>query len=137
MKIDLKTMKILGIDYGRRKIGLAIADTDLGLAEPLKVIRFENLEEGLEKVTQEIEVEEVEQIVLGISEGEMVEETKEFGKKLEKKLKISVEYQDETLTTHEAQELSIQAGIKRKKRKEMEDAYSATLILQSYLDSLK
>ncbi len=127
-------MKLLGIDYGRKKIGLAIGDTNSGLAEPLKVIRFENLEEGLEKVMQEIKVEEVERIVLGISEGEMAEETKEFGRKIEAKLKIAVAFQDETLTTHEAQNYAIEAGIKRKKRKLMEDAYSAALILQAYLD---
>lgn len=128
--------KIVGIDYGRKKIGLAIADTDSRLAEPLEVIRFENLDEALEKVAQVVQVEEVEKVVLGISEGKMAKETKEFGKKLEVKLKIAVEFQDETLTTHEAQELSIKAGIKRKKRKLMEDAYSAALILQGYLDSI-
>ena len=128
--------KIVGIDYGRKKIGLAIADMDSRLAEPLEVIRFENLDEALEKVAQVVQVEEVEKVVLGISEGKMAKETKEFGKKLEVKLKIAVEFQDETLTTHEAQELSIKAGIKRKKRKLMEDAYSAALILQGYLDSI-
>ncbi len=129
-------MKILGVDYGRKKIGLAIADSDSRLAEPLKVIRVENLEEGPGRVAEVVQVEEVEKVVLGISEGEMAEETKEFGKKLEEKLKIPVEFQDETLTTHDAQRLSLEVGMKRKKRKLMEDAYSATLILQDYLDSL-
>jgi putative holliday junction resolvase len=126
-------MKTLGIDYGKKKIGLAISEGVL--AEPLKVIRFENLEEGLEKVSKVAEVSGVSKVVVGISEGKMAEETKEFGKKLQKRIKIPICFQDETLTTHDAQELSIQAGIKRKKRKSMEDAYSATLILQNYLDS--
>jgi RNase H-fold protein (predicted Holliday junction resolvase) len=80
---------------------------------------------------------QVEKIVLGISEGKMGEESREFGRKLEKKLKIPMIFQDETLTTHEAQKLSIEAGMKRKKRKTLEDAFSATLILQAYLDEKK
>jgi putative Holliday junction resolvase len=126
-------MRILGIDYGRKKIGLAISESSL--AEPLKVLIYRDIEilnEEIKKIAQEFRIEK---IVVGVSEGKMAEETKEFGKKLEKSLKIPAVFQDETLTTSEAQSLSIKAGIKRKKRKKLEDAYSATLILQSYLDS--
>ena len=128
--------KILGIDYGRKKIGLAIGDSDAKLAEPYIVIRFENIYEVLKKVAQVVQVEHVNKIVLGISEGKMANEQKGFGKRLHDKLGIEVIYQDETLTTKEAQRLSIEAGINRKKRKGLEDAYSAALILQSYLDNL-
>lgn len=130
-------MKILGIDYGRKKIGLAIGDTQSRFAEPFGVIRSESSGEAMGKVVQVVQVEKVEQVVLGISEGEMAKETRDFGKLLQEKLEIPIEFQDETLTTHEAQRLSIESGMKRKKRRAMEDAYSATLILQSYLDSLK
>ena len=126
-------MKILGIDYGRKKIGLAIADGPL--AEPLKVVRFESLEKVLEKVEDVVKKEEIERVVVGVSERKMGIEQRVFGKSLKEKLSIPVVFQDETLTTHEAQELSIKAGIKRKKRRALEDAYSAALILQSYIDS--
>lgn len=130
--------KVLGIDYGRKKIGIAIADGPL--AEPLEVIRFENEEDALEKVSSSFakasEDKKVSKVVLGVAEGKMAEEQREFGKKLEKRLGIPVTFQDETLTTQEAQELSIKAGIKRKKRKGLEDAYSAALILQNYLEGL-
>lgn len=132
-----KQMRILGIDYGRKKIGLAVGDNEANLAEPLEVVRFVSFEEALRRLAQIVKVEQVGQVVIGISEGEIAEESKEFGKKLEEKLRVSVTFQDETLTTQEAQELSIKAGIKRKKRKVMEDAYSAALILQTYLDSYK
>lgn len=128
-------MKILGIDYGRKKIGLAVGDTDSRLAEPLKVVRFGNLEKVFKEVSKVSKASRVSKVVVGISEGEMAKETREFGRKLEQKLKIPIEFQDETLTTHEAQKRSIEAGLKRKKRKLMEDAYSAALILQAYLDS--
>lgn len=128
-------MRILGIDYGRKKIGLAVGDTETRLAEPHSVIRFNTAGERFEKVNQVVQVEQVEQVVVGVSEGKMAQETKKFGEKLKKKLKIPVNFQDETLTTQEAQELSIKAGIKRNKRRMLEDAYSAALILQAYLDA--
>ena len=124
--------KILGIDFGLSKIGLAVSEGIL--AEPLKVLRFNTTEDALVKIVQLVEMEEIEVIVVGISEGEMGKKSKEFGEILKKKLKIKVDYQDETLTTYTAQELSRDAGIGRKKRREMEDAYSAALILQSYID---
>jgi len=133
-------MRILTIDYGRKKIGLAISDGSL--AEPYKVIRFKSEEEAIRKVVQVVssfaktsEDKKVEKIVVGISEGKMAEETQRFVRKLRKRLKLPIVFQDETLTTKEAEELAIKAGIKRKKRRELSDAYAATLILQDYLDS--
>lgn len=119
-------MKILGVDYGRSKIGLAMADGSL--AYPLKVIHFGTPEEAFKKIKEEIEKENIEKVVVGVSEGAMGEESKQFAKLL------NAETFDETLSTYEAQELSKQSGIKRKKRKEMEDAYAATVMLQNYLD---
>lgn len=124
--------KVLGIDYGKKKIGLAIAEGPL--AEPLRVIRFESEKEAFKKTEQVVQVEQVERVVIGVSEGKMGQESRKFGGKLRDKLEVPVVFQDETLTTHEAQEFSRKAGIKRKKRKALEDAYSAALILQSYLD---
>lgn len=129
-------MKILGIDYGRKKMGLAIGDFDSKLAEPVGVIRFELVEEVYKKIERIIRVEGINKIVMGVSEGRIAQEIKEFGKALEARFNIPITYQDETLTTHEAQELSIKAGIKRKRRHEMEDSYSAALILQAYIDDL-
>src|SRR4030042_2217029 len=127
-------MKIVGIYYGRRKMGLAISEGSF--AEPLKVLRYEEAEVLSDKLRIIIKELNIEKIVIGVSEGKTAKETKEFAKKLQEALLVPVEFQDETLTTHEAQELSIKAGIKRKKRKLMEDAYAASLILQNYLNSL-
>ena len=68
--------KILGIDYGRKKIGLSIAEGKL--ASPLKVLRAKSESEAILKIKNEVEKEEIERIVVGISEGEMGEEIKEF-----------------------------------------------------------
>lgn len=128
----IKQMQILGIDYGRKKIGVALSGGKL--AEPYEVLRVKSIDEGVEKVGEIAKEKRVEKIVVGVSEGEMGEEAKAFGEKLGYLTKRPVVYQDETLSTIDAQELSIKAGIKRKKRKRMEDAYSAAIILQSYLD---
>lgn len=126
-------MKILGIDYGRKKIGMAIADGPL--AEPWKIVKYSQVEEVIKRLSYLVAENEIDKIVVGISEGEMGEESKEFSLNLSKKLDIPVETFDETLSTQEAQRLSIEAGIKRKKRRGLEDAYAASVVLQSYIDS--
>lgn len=120
-------MKILGIDYGKRKVGLAIADGPL--AEPWKVIRYKEIGLLAGELKQITEKEQIEKVVVGVSEGEMGEESKKFAEML------GAETFDETLTTQEAQKLSMEAGISQKKRHEMEDAYAATIMLQNYLDT--
>lgn len=129
-------MNYLGIDYGRRKMGLATGDDGSKLADPFRVMKFKVESEALEKISKLVKELEISKIVLGISEGAMAMESKKFGEKLNKKCKIPVLYQDETLSTADAQNMSIQAGIKRSKRKGMEDAYAASIILQKYLDNL-
>ena len=120
-------MKILGIDYGRKKIGLAVSEGIL--AEPWKVIKVNNFEEAVIKVLQVLQVLQVNKVIVGVSENKMAEESKKFAKR------IGAETFDETLSTHEAQRVSIEAGVSRKKRHEMEDAYAASIMLQNYLDS--
>ncbi|MFZ5933125.1 MAG: Holliday junction resolvase RuvX [Patescibacteria group bacterium] len=136
-------MRILGIDYGRKKIGLATSFE--GLAEPYGVIRVENEKEALIKIAKIVRQEKIEKIVVGISEGEMGEEARKFSFSLSSSLRrrrlpspsLPVETYDETLTTKEAQRLSIEAGIKKGKRRRLEDAFAATLVLQSFLERLK
>ena len=129
-------MIFLGIDYGKRKIGLSLGDDETKLSQPLKVLRVKTKNEAIKKIANEVRVNNVETIVLGVSEGNTKKETEEFGKELVKQVPITLLYQDETLTTHDAQTLSREAGIGQKKRREKEDAYAAALILQSYFDSV-
>lgn len=125
-------MKILGIDYGRSKVGFALADGPL--AEPIKVIRYKDIKILSEKIKQIIEKEQIGKVIVGISEGEMGKETKKFRKQLGEEINIPIEEFDETLTSQDAQRLSREAGINRKKRHEMEDAYAASIMLQNWLD---
>jgi putative Holliday junction resolvase len=127
-------MKILGIDYGRSKVGLAISEGFL--SEPLKVIRYKNPKVLSEQIKRIIEQEKVGKVVVGVSEGKMAEESKKFALDISLLSSAIVETFDETLTSHDAQALSMEAGIHRKKRHEMEDAYAAAIMLQNYLDNV-
>jgi putative Holliday junction resolvase len=120
-------MRILGIDYGKSKVGLAISESSL--AEPLRVIRYSDKNALVEQIKQVATSEGVEKIIVGESEGAMGQESREFAKL------VGGETFDETLTSQDAQKLSREAGISRKKRRGMEDAYAATIMLQNYLDS--
>ncbi len=122
-------MKTLGIDYGRSKMGLAIGIGSL--AEPLRVIHVSSFEDAVNKIKKEIETENPDKVIVGVSEREMGEESKRFAEE------IGAITFDETLTSRDAQKLSIEAGVNRKKRREMEDAYAASLMLQNYLDSFE
>jgi len=128
-------MNYLGIDYGERKIGLSVSPGKL--AEPHRVIRYTDEESVFEEIVKLIKEEEIDEVVVGLSEGEMMERSKRFGQKIALEVGVKVEFVDETLSTHDAQIMTIESGMKRKKRKNLEDAFAATIILQRYLDGLK
>jgi len=125
-------MKILGIDYGRKKIGLAIGDTDTQLAEPLTTVgSFKFLILNFKSILNE---QKIEKVVIGIPGGEIEAEIKKFGQNFKKEIGLPVEYFDETLTTQEAQKVLIASGRKRKSRKEIEDSVAAAIMLQLFIE---
>jgi len=140
-------MKYLAIDYGRSHLGLAISEGFI--AEPYDKFKNQSFDKTQDKnskikdASQKLKVikeivneEKIQQIIIGISEGEMAEETKKFGEGLKKITGLSVEYQDETLTSKEAIKKMIESGKKRSDRQTKEHNFAACLILQSYLDNL-
>jgi putative Holliday junction resolvase len=120
-------MRILGIDFGEKKIGLAFSEGLL--AEPVGVMK------SFKEVVKFCQKQEIEKIVIGLSEGESARRQKRFGQRLAELTGLLVEFQDETLTTQEALRKMKEVGKKVKGRKE--DAFAASLILQGYLDRLK
>lgn len=136
--------RILAIDYGKKRIGLALSDP-LGItANPLSVLHRKSLSEDIKKIKSIIEEKEVGKVVLGLplnmdgTPGILTEEIKSFAKKIEKEVNIDVEFHDERLTTHEAENLLIEeANMSREKRKKIKDKIAACLILKSYLESYK
>lgn len=128
-------MKILGVDYGKSKVGLAIAES--GIPQPFGVIKYKDSRVLLEKILSIVKRENVDVVVVGLPEGNIGKETRVFFEVLSQNLSIPVVYQDETLTTYNARVLSIEAGVKKKKREKLEDAYAACLILENYLENSK
>lgn len=125
-------MKILGIDYGLKKIGLALSDGTL--AQPYQILKIEEPASVFTKIIRICEEEKIEKIVIGLSENQMAQKTRRFGEELKEITGLPVVYQDETLTSLEAQKILVQIGKPKKKRQQQEDLISAALILQNYLD---
>ena len=119
--------KILGIDFGTVRIGLAISVGTL--AEPLKIIP--NQTGVIEQIAEIAKENKVTKIVFGISEGEMEQKTRAFAEMVRAATRLPIDFMDETLSSHEIGEM-----MKRKslmKRKEPIDHLAAALILENYL----
>jgi putative Holliday junction resolvase len=135
--------RILGIDFGERRIGLALSDPSGTIAQPL--MTFDTREDGdvFKKIEDLIEEKSVEGIVLGMpknmdgSIGEKGKVVLEFSDNLSTRLKIPIILWDERLSSVESLRLLREAGAKLHKHKKAVDKISAALILQGYLDSLR
>ena len=138
-------MRILGLDYGSKTVGVAVSDP-LGLtAQKVETIwrkQEDKLRRTLARIEELIAEYEVEKIVLGFPKnmnntvGERAEKALEFGEMLKKRTGLEVIMWDERLTTVEADRTLIEAGVRRENRKQYLDGIAAVFILQGYLDSL-
>ena len=132
--------RILGIDYGEKRLGIAISDETQTVASGLEVYERRSLDDDLEHLREVVEHKNVEKIVLGLplnmdgSYGPKAQEVLQFKQQLEEALKIPVEPVDERLTTQEAERVLLEADLSRRRRKEVRDQLAAVLILQGYLD---
>jgi len=132
--------RVLALDLGGRRIGLALSDSEGVLASGRGVYHRRNLEEDLGYLKRLIGEEGVEEIVLGLprnmdgSLGEQVERALEFKRLLGKRMGLPVRLFDERLTTAEAERVLIEADLSRRRRKLVRDELAAVLILQGYLD---
>ena len=135
-------MRILGIDYGSKRIGLSVCD-ELGFtAQGLATVTRKNKEKDMEEISRFVEKYNVEKIVIGFpirldgTEGIQCEKVNRFAGILETRFSIPVIKWDESLSTKEAETILIEANMSRKKRKKVVDKLAATIILQGYLDYL-
>ena len=132
--------RILAIDFGLRRMGLAVSDP-LGItAQGLNTLESKGREKDLEKLSQLVDQYEVEQIIvgnplhLGGGPTSMSEKAEQFAKELEKRTGLNVELCDERLTTAEAETSLREMGTRRSKSRKAVDRIAATLLLQSYMD---
>ena len=139
-------MRILGLDFGSKTVGVAVSDGLLLTAQGVETIerKDENkLRKTCARIEELIAEYEITEIVLGLpknmnnTEGERVEKTKAFGEMLERRTGLPVHYWDERLTTVAAEQILMESGVRRENRKAVIDKGAAGLILQGYLDCLK
>jgi len=148
---QIKPMQILALDYGRARIGLAIASAEAALAEPFGTLDRINRNEDMRRLRELVREHGVKQIVVGLplrldgTRGEMAEEAARFAERVRKQLGVPVELVDERLTSWEAERMleeqqgrTIHSPSSKKRKKESArpgvDAMAAALILREYLD---
>ena len=133
-------MRILGLDIGTKRIGVALSDESATIAQGLEVIEVVGLKKVFERINLIIKEFNVQEIVVGIpinmngSIGKKAEECIRFADKLKQSTNLPVELWDERLSTVESERVLIAASVSRKKRKTVIDKIAAQLILQGYLD---
>jgi len=143
-------LKILGLDVGDRKIGVALSDPLLITAQGIKTIFKESNEQAIDEIIEMISKHHVKKIVVGLplnmnnTLGPQGEKTKDFMQKVIKKIKyttridwsVEIIYFDERLSSKSAKDLLIRGDVSRKNRRKVIDKLAAVIILQNYLDSL-
>ena len=134
-------MKILAVDLGLVRTGLAVSDYNQILASPLCVITEKNRETLIKKICQICRDENIQKIVVGLpknmdgSEGESARNARDFAADLSSSSNLPVRMIDERGTTISAHNFLNETNVRSKKRKNLVDAVAATIILQNYLDS--
>jgi putative Holliday junction resolvase len=134
-------MRILALDHGTKRIGVAISDELKMIAQPLEFIPAEPFAKFLERLKEILREKEVEMILIGLprnmdgSYGPAALKVQEFVAALRDAITIPIQTWDERLTSAQAQRFLIQGGVRRQQRKEKVDKTAAAILLQSYLDS--
>lgn len=139
-------MRLMGLDFGSKTVGVAVSDPLFLTAQGVEIIRRKSagkLRQTLARIEELIREYEVEKIILGYpkhmnnTEGERCEQTVQFRDMLVRRIGLEVVLSDERLTTVMADCAMIEAGIRRENRRDYVDELAAVFILQGYLDSLK
>lgn len=138
MRVHAKK-RILALDVGERRIGVAVSDRAAALAQPLCVIQRKNRDQVVKEVGELARAQDAGLIVLGLPEksdqepGPAAEAIRRLGRRLSRALDLPVAYVDEFETTIEAEEALIAADMSREKRRKVVDMLAASLILARYL----
>ena len=134
-------MRILALDHGTKRIGVAISDEMQMIAQPLEFILAAPFANFLTRLKEIIRDKQVEQILIGLPRnmdggyGPAADKVQEFVAVLKETIVIPIKMWDERLTSAQANRFLIQADVRRDKRKEKVDKTAAAILLQSYLDS--
>jgi len=135
-------VRILAIDYGTRRIGIALSDELKVIAQPLEFIPAEPPAGVVKRLHELLREKEVELILVGMPRnmdgtyGPAAQKTQEFVETLRSAMSVPIKTWDERLTSAQANRALIAGGVRRDKRKQKVDQTAAAILLQSYLDSL-
>ncbi len=135
--------RVLAIDYGEKRMGIALSDPLKITAQPFETIEVVSLKKAANEIASLVKREDVEEIILGMpyradgSEGDMAKRVREFAEMLEKRVRVPVKFVDERMTTRAVERMLIEGGVNREKRKKVKDKLSATYLLEGYLESLR
>ena len=135
-------MRILGIDYGTKRVGLAMSDELKMIAQPLEFVPAEPIEPLVNRLREIMAEKPAELILVGLPRnmdgtyGPAAEKVRSFVQRLAKELPVPIKTWDERLTSAQANRILIQADVRRQDRKQKVDKMAAAILLQSYLDSL-
>ena len=131
----------MGIDYGDKRIGIALTDALCIISSPFEVYQNKGVEDAVEHIAKLVQEYNVGEIAMGLpvnmdgTEGERAVLHRDIGAKIADKTGVTVFYIDERLTSAEAEEILISSGVRREKRKELIDKISAQIILQTHIES--
>lgn len=135
-------MRILALDHGTKRIGIALSDELKMIAQPIEFVPAEPMAAFLARLKQLLSEKEVELILVGVprnmngSYGPAALKVEEFVARLRATVTIPIKTWDERLTSAQANRYLIEGNVRREKRKEKVDKMAAAILLQSYLDSL-
>ena len=133
--------RVMALDYGEVRIGIAMSDVTRFLASGYENYTRVGLQKDCEHIADIIRNNNVKLVVIGLpinmngTKGERVDKTYQFAEELRKFIDVKIDYLDERLTSVSAEKILISADVSRKKRKDVLDKLSATIILQDYLDA--
>ena len=133
-------MRVLGLDYGRVRIGVALSDPTGTIAQALEVIPHHGFAQVSARIRELVSAHQVDRIVVGLPrrldgrERDEAAAVRSFARKLQSSVSMPVEFADERLSTVEAERVLISADARRARRRRVRDAVAAALILQTYLD---
>jgi putative Holliday junction resolvase len=133
--------RLLGVDYGSVRVGLAVSDPQRKIAFPLATYERRGRERDAAYFRQVVEAEEIAELVVGLPlhtdgrEGQKAAEARAFGQWLAETTCLPVRYWDERFTTIEAEDALWSAGLTHKRRKQRRDRVAAQMLLQAYLDA--
>jgi putative Holliday junction resolvase len=133
--------RVLGLDFGLRRVGAAISDPGRVIASPLEVYERRDNTQDARHYSQLVREHEVDRIVIGLPihtsgrEGELASRARDWGRWLSSVTGLPVLFRDERYTSVEAEDLMIRSGLRRQRRKSLRDKLAARILLQGYLDA--